>query len=125
MNKEFKFTEDEEKEDLEQTLCERLGFCGCGMPDDALSLINDIIQKYIGMPPYSRGFNGKEWREHCENKERILKKIIDENYDGVRYVLFYLLDDKKITFHGGSVPGEIEDKEFANKLSRYAAMIEK
>ena len=36
----------ENQSEIEDEILDRLGFCGCGMPDDAIRLINDLM-KYI------------------------------------------------------------------------------
>lgn len=111
-------------EEAEGCLLTRLGFCGCGMPDEALTLIHDLLD-YIEdrHKPYDGPFQGPEWDKHCRDDEEAIKKVITGNPDGVRYVLFYLLDSKEITTHGGSVPGWIEDNEFRDKLKSYIEYI--
>lgn len=106
--------------DVAEELHTRLGFCGCGMPKEALTLINDLLE-YIDYrsQPYKGTFSGPEWTQHCKDARDALDKIISNNPDGVKYVLFYLIADKNITAHGGSVPGWIEDHTFKNKLKSY------
>lgn len=108
-------------DDLKSYLLERLGFCGCGLPDDALTLIHDLLN-YIEVfrsHPYTGHFPGAEWDAYCASDKDALQKVIDDNEDGVKYCLFYLIADKNITNHGGSVPGWIEDYEFKDKLKTY------
>jgi hypothetical protein len=100
-------------------LLEKLGFCGCGSPNDALKLIHDLIQYLEQFRDYKGPYHGIEWEEYCKEDKDSLKKVIDENYDGICYTLFYFLDSKEITSHGGSVPGWLEDHDFYEKLKRY------
>lgn len=60
-----------------------------------------------------------DWDDHCAADKSALQKVIDDNPDGVKYCLFYLIADKDITNHGGSVPGWIEDYSFKDKLKSY------
>jgi hypothetical protein len=110
--------------DIELELLQRLGFCGCGMKAEALYLINDLLD-YIDhrSRPYRGAFQGPDWKKHCQDDKDAFNKVITDNPDGVKYVLFYLIADKDITSHGGSVPGCLEDYEFRDKLKSYVAHI--
>ncbi len=107
--------------DVQGYLLGRLGFCGCGIPDVALSLINDLLAyiEEFRSKPYTGSFQGKEWDAHCSADKAALQKVIDDNQDGVKSCLFYLVSSKNITNHGGSIPGWIEDHEFRRKLKSY------
>ena len=106
---------------VEGELCERLGFCGCGRPKESLSLINDLLEyvENYRSKPYTGAFQGAEWDKHCQDDVDALNKVIADHPDGIKYILFYLISDKDITEHGGSVPGWIEDYDFKNKLKSY------
>ena len=76
-----------------------LGFCGCGMPDavlehvrKALQIVNDIGEKKLTY-------------EQLEER----KKEVFAN-KGAEYFMWYFLDNKKLTQHGGSVPGWLTKK---------------
>jgi hypothetical protein len=115
------------QEEIEGELLERLGFCGCGMPNAALILIHELLI-YIEerwSTHYNGPFQGPEWESHCKSDKDAIKHVIERNYDGICYVLFYLLDHKRITSHGGSVPGWIEDDDFRDKLKNYIEYIKK
>lgn len=106
--------------DIKSELLSRLGFCGCGLPDESLNLINDLM---IYIRQWNTPFEGillsKEWEIRNKANHEYLHKIIASNYDGLCYVLFNLLADKNITRHGGSLPGWVEDYKFAEKLEKY------
>lgn len=108
-------------DDVKSELLERLGFCGCGLPDDALQLIHDLIEFIDGR--FNKECNASagsdKWKSHCDDMRASLRKVLHDNMSGIEYVLFYLLDNKEITEHGGCVPGFIVDKEFMNTLKSY------
>jgi len=107
--------------ELESELLERLGFCGCGAPDEALLLIHDLLVHFENHRAinYTGSFEGAEWEKYCKDEKESLNKVLDDNKEGIKYALFYLLDDKGITNHGSSVPGWVEDTEFMDKLKLY------
>lgn len=112
---------DSESDLIEHEILERFNFCGCGAPEEFIRLINDVMQwidKKLNKP-YSGKFHGSEWDALTDDYEKAWDDLISSNRRGVEYALFYLLDSKEITTHGGAVPGWIEDKEFMNKVEKY------
>lgn len=80
------------------------GFCGCGMPWLSISLVGKVL-KHIQVKTSEKAY--KDWQEEG-------KKIASEE---VLYFIYYWLDYKGYTDHGGSVPGWLtEDGE---KLLHY------
>lgn len=79
-----------------------IGFCGCGS-DDAMYLLRDILKE---MQRYGerKGFDKDLQKEH-ENK---MLEIVGGNKDGVLEFIYYWLDNKGFTEHGGSIPGWLE-----------------
>ena len=80
-----------------------LGFCGCGEPDEALSYVHKALQIVDDL---SRLVHGKkityeQWEEN--NKDEFVN-------DGAMYFMWYFLDNKGLTEHGGSVPGWLTAK---------------
>lgn len=63
-------------------------FCGCGSPESALEALHKILRC---LPLYER-----------DNQEAFEKLVPD---DGVQYFILYVLDEMKLTEHGGSVGG--------------------
>lgn len=90
-----------------------LGFCGCGMPEEALDYILDILQliQDRGLI-HSDTLTWDDWK----TRER---KIFPSQ--GSAYFAYYVLDEKGLTEHGGSVPGWLTPKgeELLSDLSEY------
>jgi hypothetical protein len=106
--------------DDEENLFDRLGFCGCGLPDEALKFIHDLLGWVDHrMNSKAPALQGEEWTNYCRMIDDGYDKVLADNKEGLRYMLFYFLDDKKITEHGGSVPGWILDTEFYDKLKQH------
>ena len=94
-----------------------LGFCGCGKPHHAIKHVRQSLQlvhdlKYL---VWEEKLTYKEWKE--KTKEVFLN-------EGAEYFMWYFLDNKELTEHGGSVPGWLTGKgeelladlnEFLNK----------
>lgn len=84
---------DTEHDYYEQQCLDKLGFCGCGNPDKCLDLITKILELL--------NRNDKEkWNE--------LKQINDT--ETMLDIIYYMLDDKLFTDHGGCIPGWASDK---------------
>lgn len=83
-----------------------LDFCGCGMPDAALEHVRDSLQLIKDL--YSTE-NYNKWRE---------KELDLFNNYGVAYFMYYFLDNKGLTEHGGQVPGwlTLEGEELLEDL---------
>ncbi len=72
---------------------EILGFCGCGNPDSAMVFVRDILR----LLEERKGFG-----------EEIKKELPS---DGIYYFVLYMLDNKGLTDHGGSIGGSwLSDK---------------
>lgn len=76
---------------------EVLGFCGCGNPDSAMKYVRDAL--LLVSKKYEIGYS--EWKLRVDKLFPIL---------GSEYFMWYFLDNKGFTEHGGSVPGWITDK---------------
>lgn len=76
-----------------------LGFCGCGRPDDALQLIIDVTK--------TRAFPDKDLTV-LDFQDTV--ELIRGNAELAAYIIFYLLNEKGLTEHGGSVPGWLTPK---------------
>lgn len=104
----------------EYELIERLGFCMCGLPEEALKFIHDLLAWVDHrMNSKAPALQGEEWTKYFRDIDAGYDKILADNKDGLKYMLFYFLDDKELTEHGGSVPGWILDTEFYDKLKQY------
>jgi hypothetical protein len=60
--------------------------------------------------------NEKEEKAFYSKQENETKLLIFENWNMVRYVLNYFINDKDIFDHGGSVIGWLTDKDFKEQL---------
>ena len=83
------------------------GFCGCGCPEVALKFYRAVL-RFINEPkPQERGREAWDvwWKEH-----RVRADAIFHGDDGIEYAAYYVLDDKKLIEHGGSVPGWLTGK---------------
>lgn len=80
-----------------------LGFCGCGMPGDALEYVRSALQLVNDLKKIAWGDRSayKQW-------EKRKRKLFAD--DGAEYFMWYFLDDKGLTEHGTSVPGWLTDK---------------
>ena len=74
------------------------GFCGCGMPDEALRHVRDSLQIIMDMKEqlWTKKITYNEWEER--------KKKCFSN-SGSEYFMWYVLDKLGFTEHGSSVPG--------------------
>jgi len=98
----------EEAEDLIYT---ELGFCGCGLPEQALKLVKLLLT----ILDYSYGKEEKNFT--WDQKDRWLKKLLP--YDGIYYLVLYYLDSKGYTDHGSGIGGcwlNPKGKEFLTLL---------
>ena len=91
-------------EDAVSVLGGVLGFCGCGDPEAALRYIRDVL-RLIDEPRPDGHVEWEKWYEGHRAREVAL--LPDE---GARWLVYYLLDDKELTEHGGSVPGWLTGK---------------
>lgn len=86
----------ERKEVTLEYLKGELGICSCGNPEDTLFFIRDVLQL---MEDYN---NSKMcWNEFYDKKEALVKAT----NEGLTWLLWYWLDDKGLTKHGGNVSG--------------------
>jgi len=67
--------------------------CGCGMPCDALQMVLDVLETYVG-----EGF--------CDSG-LLEQRLLDS---GTRYFVLYQLDRVALIEHGSSVPGWLTEK---------------
>ena len=86
--------------DAESALGSVLGFCNCGMPTEALRFIWKVLE-LIGEETEG---TWEEWyKGHRERADKLFHKD-----HGIKYVVYYLLAEKGLTEHGGSVPGWLD-----------------
>ncbi len=92
----------------EDVLSDALGFCGCGAPDTALRYVRNILHAISQRCPDPH--THEEWLAWYRTVSRPAIEALFNNDPGAEYLAYYLLDDKKLTEHGGSVPGWLTDK---------------
>jgi len=89
---------------------ERMGFCDCGCPDDALQMIADVLECYS-----SPALDGElRLGDYKKTSERLPDT-------GVEYFVLYQLDRVGYTEHGGAVPGWLTPRgvAFRDALRRH------
>jgi len=76
-----------------------LKFCGCGLPGEAMEFVGKVMRLLRDMHDDHDVWDAK-WKE------------LDELFpnDGIRYLVYYYLDNLELTEHGGSVPGWLTEK---------------
>lgn len=100
---------------LENEIYDRLGICGCGMPEEAVIFLDSFINWVQDTT--------ESGLSDVENSADFVR-IIKDHFWGLLYLLYYYLDDKQIFEHGSSVPGWVPDIQFIEKLNRYRQTLE-
>lgn len=103
-----------------------LGFCGCGSPETALLYVLKILRVLDEKGPDSWGPGGKDaWNEWYAAHRARLDGVFHGDA-GAEYLAYYLLDNKNLTEHGGSVPGWLtgKGKDILADLEAHAAELE-
>jgi hypothetical protein len=108
------------KDEIEDFLFEKLDFCGCGDNDSSYKFINDLLNLKINYK-ISRADKELSFSEDMRIVKQYLddvKNLIQNNAGGaVMWIIEYMLDDKKITDHGGNVSGSwLSDYYFKEAL---------
>lgn len=90
-------------------LCSRLGFCGCGMPEQAIKYAAHVLRLIYEHTESDTGGDVIAWSKESYDKMCSFAKT-----GGERYFVWYVLDSKGLIEHGGSVPGWLtgDGKEF-------------
>jgi hypothetical protein len=107
-----------------------LGFCGCGRPDDALLYVRNVLRHVHSLKtdgwPLLEGIGPKpawdEWiKGHRERGETLF-----HGDTGAEYLVYYLLADKGLLEHGGSLPGWLtpEGEAILAELEAHSAQLE-
>lgn len=104
-----------------------LDFCSCGDPESAMVYVRDVLKllddRNIAMSEYYENHPGipdsgaTELWDHWKEK---FTKVFHGNR-GLEYFVYYFLDNKGFTEHGGSVPGWLTDKgrEFIEDVTEF------
>ncbi len=99
------------------TIQDILGFCQCGMPENAQKFLTNVLEflewrrnKHCG------SYEGKEWDQYCKEIDDERKRIFGSN--GQYWFICYVLDWLGLVEHGGAVPGWLSEKgqDLLNKL---------
>jgi hypothetical protein len=90
-------------ETAEDALSSVFGFCGCGAPELALAYMGRVMRAIQNL----QGDGSFEDR-HAAYEEA--SNALFHGDDGARYVAYYLLAERGLTEHGGSVPGWLSDR---------------
>lgn len=122
-------------DDLKDTLIvDHLKWCGCGSPSDALQFIYKFISLTIDQqartrPQIDNLEDGsvkdekillKEWSDIYEENEEQKKNLVINNWKSVLWIIYYILDEKKIFSHGGNVSGGwLDNHKFFDLLTQW------
>lgn len=82
----------------EAALISMLGLCVCGTPNSAIRYIRDALQLVHDFA--EGGVTYEDWRQS-------VKSLFGSQ--GAEYFMWYWLDEKGFTDHGGAVPGWLTD----------------
>lgn len=93
-------------EENDSDIMDELGFCGCGMPVDATEYVLSVLEhiERLKTHVWEKKITFEEWIEEG--------KMIFPN-DGAAYFAYYVMAEKGLTEHGGSVPGWLSEKGYA------------
>jgi len=85
--------------------CHVLGFCGCGLPEDSLRYVRDCLRHVANLQlvheKKSTHKKGDEWDVAYQAWDKAGKELMGK----AEYFTRYVLDQKELTEHGGSVGG--------------------
>ncbi len=103
-------------EDAEGYLVDKLGFCGCGSPEDALIFLLSVLET-IFLCTHREGQDPQDFHRGWEQRKAIFKTVPS----GLEYIFYYYLDSKELIEHGGAVPGWLTNKgiDLLNDLREY------
>jgi len=78
-----------------------LGWCMCGCPDDSQRMIMKALRhiKNLQELVWENKMEYEVWAKNCRDL-----------FGEWEYVIYYILYEKKLTEHGGSVPGWLTDE---------------
>lgn len=89
-----------------------LKFCCCGEPQKNLLMIYYLLTDL------------KEWHENIilgkdewDKRQEKLKKYVQDNWSIFLDFFYYVMAEKNITEHGGSIPGWVEDENLYDTLA--------
>ena len=82
-----------------------LGFCGCGQPEAALRYVRDAL-RLVALESPDDSPTWDNWYDTVYLPA--VRAVFKENI-GAEYLMWYLLTDKELLEHGGSVPGWLTD----------------
>lgn len=88
-----------------EKLMDMSGWCGCGRMDGAYEFIVEFMRLLQAQ-------REKEWTPDSYKEREAAELALIDKYkeDGLRYFVYYWLDSRGFTEHGGSVPGWIDSK---------------
>ena len=86
-----------------------LGFCGCGMPDEAIRYVRDCLRYIADLQDTVLPVKGRDQRDIAYKRWENAGKMLFVN-EGCEYFMYYYLDNLGFTEHGGSVPGWLSDE---------------
>lgn len=89
----------------DQALGDVLGFCSCGAPETALGYVLRILRVINMKHPESGGLPYDTFKVWYDAEYRPAVDAIFHGDAGAEYLAYYLLTDKELIEHGGSVPG--------------------
>jgi len=96
-----------------------IGHCGCGCPEENLKLIYDMLM--IQQEHWNKDATYEQIMTSYHEKNEKIKNYVVENWERFSDFFFYVMNDKEIMEHGGSVPGWICDNNFMEALKIWHA----
>lgn len=98
--------------------CKILGLCGCGLPEQNLLYIRDVLRHINRLKEFhEKQISYDEWKAAG-------RQIM--HTEQIEYFTYYVLDSLGLTEHGGSVPGWLTKKgeDLLSDLEEYEPEIE-
>lgn len=92
-----------------------LGFCGCGMPEEALKWLRDCLSDVEHR-------SNVEWKQEPPVYQGRIHARMEPLPRGVEYLLWYWMDSLQLIEHGGSVGGSWLTERGTHLLRRLEAM---
>lgn len=95
----------EDNDQITSKIMETMGFCGCGKPWDSAEYIIDVLLhiEKLRTHVWEKKMTFREWKIEGQ-------KLFPN--DGAAYFAYYVLDEKELIEHGGSVPGWLTPKGY-------------
>ena len=102
-----------------------LEFCCCGNPEDNLILIHDLLVLHETNREKTKDLPFKESSEAWDIHQEELKQFVHTHWKEFLNFFWYVMHQKDVMTHGGSIPGWVEDENFMDALKKWKTEYEK